>query len=181
MPWPPALLPAPFSSLPALIWGTGPGMCRGLAPATSLPSRSGATSARLSCLPLGQGGGVYRSWDMPGALHKHIPHIIARPARGIWGFTQSASHRQLGIDLGNPCSKDDTASLEIPKYPGERHWGRWQEPYLACWREGKNSWVFQHLSLPAGNQTGTALAIGSGLVRLEPPKIVQGQDGLGVF
>lgn len=47
--------------------------------------------------------------------------------------------------------------------------------------EDKNSWVSQHPFLPAGNQTGMALAIGSGLVRLEPPKILQGQDGPGVF
>lgn len=91
------------------------------------------------------------------------------------------SRRQLGIHLWNPRSKDDTASLEIPKHPAEGHWGHWQEPYLACWREDKNFWVSRHLSLPAGNQTGTALAIGSGLVRLEPPEILQGQDGPGAF
>lgn len=95
--------------------------------------------------------------------HKHIPHIIACPGEESGALRVSC--RQPRIDLGNPCSEDDTTSLEIPKYPAGWHWGRWQEPYLACCREGRNSWVSQHLFLPAGNQTGMALAIGWSLQR----------------
>lgn len=75
--------------------GHRPGHVPGFGSCHLLPS-PGCHICQARLPPPGAGRGVCRSWDMPGALHKHIPRIIACPERGIWGFTpvlQAAGNR----------------------------------------------------------------------------------------